>query len=141
MKEIDFENALVENITKFLLELGSSFAFVGKQYHLEIDNEDYYIDLLFYNIKLHSYVVIELKTTKFKPEFIGQLNFYVSAIDDKVKRDEDNSTIGILICKEKKRLSAEYSLKNINSPIAISEYKYLEELPNYLNRELDLDNN
>lgn len=139
MKEIDFENALVENITKFLLELGSSFAFVGKQYHLEIDNEDYYIDLLFYNIKLHSYVVIELKTTKFKPEFIGQLNFYVSAIDDKVKRDEDNSTIGILICKEKKRLSAEYSLKNINSPIAISEYKYLEELPNYLNRELDLE--
>ena len=141
MKEIDFENALVENITKFLLELGSSFAFVGKQYHLEIDNEDYYIDLLFYNIKLHSYIVIELKTTKFKPEFIGQLNFYISAIDDKVKRDEDNSTIGILICKEKKRLSAEYSLKNINNPIAISEYKYLEELPNYLNRELDLDDN
>lgn len=141
MKEIDFENALVENITKFLLELGSSFAFVGKQYHLEIDNEDYYIDLLFYNIKLHSYVVIELKTTKFKPEFIGQLNFYVNAIDDKVKRNEDNSTIGIMICKEKKRLSAEYSLKNINSPIAISEYKYLEELPNYLNRELDLDDN
>lgn len=141
MKEIDFENALVENITKFLLELGSSFAFVGKQYHLEIDNEDYYIDLLFYNIKLHSYVVIELKTTKFKPEFIGQLNFYVSAIDDKVKRDEDNSTIGILICKEKNRLSAEYALKNINSPIAISEYKYLEELPNYLNRKLDLEDN
>lgn len=139
MKEIDFENALVENITKFLLELGNSFAFVGKQYHLEIDNEDYYIDLLFYNIKLHSYVVIELKTTKFKPEFIGQLNFYVSAIDDKVKRDEDNSTIGILICKEKNRLSAEYALKNINSPIAISEYKYLEELPNYLNRKLDLE--
>ena len=141
MKEIYFENALVENITKFLLELGSSFAFVGKQYHLEIDNEDYYIDLLFYNIKLHSYVVIELKTTKFKPEFIGQLNFYVSAIDDKVKRDEDNSTIGILICKEKNRLSAEYALKNINSPIAISEYKYLEELPNYLNRKLDLEDN
>ena len=141
MKEIDFENALVENITKFLLELGSSFAFVGKQYHLEIDNEDYYIDLLFYNIKLHSYVVIELKTTKFKPEFIGQLNFYVSAIDDKVKRNEDNSTIGILICKEKNRLSAEYALKNINSPIAISEYKYLEELPNYLNRKLDLEDN
>ena len=138
MKEIDFENALVENITKFLLELGSSFAFVGKQYHLEIDNEDYYIDLLFYNIKLHSYVVIELKTTKFKPEFIGQLNFYISAVDDKVKREDDNPTIGILICKEKKRLSAEYSLKNVNSPIAVSEYKYLEELPNYLNRKLGL---
>lgn len=85
--------------------------------------------------------MIELKTTKFKPEFIGQLNFYVSAIDDKVKRDEDNSTIGILICKEKNRLSAEYALKNINSPIAISEYKYLEELPNYLNRKLDLEDN
>lgn len=97
------------------------------QNHLEIDTEDYSIDLLFYNIKLHSYVVIELKTTKFKSEFIGQLNFYVSVIDDKVKRDEDNSTIGILRCKEKNRLSAECALKNINSHIDISEYKYLED--------------
>lgn len=136
MKEIDFENELVQNITKFLLELGNSFAFVGRQYHLEIDNEDYYIDLLFYNTKIHSYVVIELKTTKFKPEFIGQLNFYVNAIEDIVKKEEDNSTIGILICKENKRLSAEYCLKNLNTPIAISEFKYLEELPDYLNKHL-----
>lgn len=108
---------------------------------MEIDNEDYYIDLLFYNIKIHSYVVFELKSTKFKPEYVGQLNFYISAIDDKVKSQNDNPTIGILLCKEKKRLSAEYSLKNINSPIAISEYKYLEELPKYLNEKLDFENN
>ena len=139
MKELDFENALINNITKFLLELGNSFAFVGRQYHLQIDNEDYYIDLLFYNTKIHSYVVIELKTTKFKPEFVGQLNFYVNAIDGQVKNENDNSTIGILLRKDKNRLSAEYSLKNISSPIAISEFKYLEELPDYLNNKLTLD--
>ena len=110
MKEIDFENALVKNITDFLLELGSSFAFVGQQYHLVVDGDDYYIDLLFYNIKLHSYVVIELKTTKFKPDYIGQLNFYVNAIDEQIKKDEDNSTIGILLCKEKKTNPKYYQL-------------------------------
>lgn len=142
MREIDFENALVDNITKFLLELGGSFAFVGRQYHIVVGTEDYYIDLLFYNTKIHSYVVFELKTSKFKPEFVGQLNFYVSVVDKMIKRDEDGATIGILLCKEKDRLSAEYSLSNINSPIAITEYKYLEELPVYLNRELknNLDN-
>lgn len=104
---------------------------------MEVENEDYYIDLLFYNIKLHSYIVIELKTTKLKPDYLGQLNFYVNAIDEQLRKETDNSTIGILLCKEKNRLSAEYSLKNINSPIAVAEYKYLEELPEYLNRELE----
>jgi len=138
MKEIDFENELIKNITKFLLELGSSFSFIGRQYHLEVDGEDYYIDLLFYNIKIQCYVVFELKTTKFKPEFIGQLNFYVNVVDSKIKSSNDNPTIGILLCKDKNRLNAEFSLKNINSPIAISEYKYLEELQEYLNKELTL---
>ena len=112
LKELDIENELTANITKLLLELGNGFAFVGRQYHLEIENEDYYIDLLFYNLKVRSYVVVELKTTEFKPEYVGKLNFYLSAVDKYIKDENDNPTFGILLCKDKKRVTAELALKD-----------------------------
>ncbi len=131
-KELDIERELTSNITKLLLELGNGFAFVGRQYHLEIDNEDYYIDLLFYNLKVRSYVVIELKTTEFKPEYAGKLNFYLSAVDKYIKDESDNPTFGILLCKDKRKVTAELALKDINKPIGVSEYKILSEIPKYL---------
>ncbi len=135
-KELDVERELTSNITKLLLELGNGFAFVGRQYHLEIDNEDYYIDLLFYNLKVRCYVVIELKTTEFKPEYVGKLNFYLSAVDKYVKSEFDNSTFGILLCKDKKKVTAELALKDINKPIGVSEYKILSEIPEFLENTL-----
>lgn len=136
LKELDIERELTTNITKLLLELGNGFAFVGRQYHLEIENEDYYIDLLFYNLKVRSYVVIELKTTEFKPEYAGKLNFYLSAVDKYIKDEEDNPTFGILLCKDKKRVTAELALKDINKPIGVSEYKILSEIPEFLENTL-----
>ena len=136
VKELDIERELTANITKLLLELGNGFAFVGRQYHLEIENEDYYIDLLFYNLKVRSYVVIELKTTEFKPEYAGKLNFYLSAVDEYIKDENDNPTFGILLCKDKKRVTAELALKDINKPIGVSEYKLLSDLPEYLKNTL-----
>ena len=129
VKELDIEKQLIVNITKLLLELGSGFASVGRQYHLEIENEDYYIDLLFYNLKVRSYVVIELKTTEFKPEYAGKLNFYLSAVDRYIKGENDNPTFGMLLCKNKKKITAELALKDINKPIGISEYKILSGYP------------
>jgi len=136
LKELDIERELTNNITKLLLELGNGFAFLGRQYHLEIDNEDYYIDLLFYNLKVRSYVVIELKTTEFKPEYTGKLNFYLSAVDKYIKSEFDNPTFGILLCKNKKKITAELALKDINKPIGISEYKILSEIPEFLESTL-----
>lgn len=136
LKELDIERQLISNITKLLLELGQGFAFVGRQYHLEIDNEDYYIDLLFYNLKVRSYVVIELKTTEFKPEYAGKLNFYLSAVDKYIKTETDNPTFGILLCKDEKKVTAELALKDINKPIGVSEYKILSEIPEYLENTL-----
>lgn len=136
LKELDIERELTANITKLLLELGHGFAFVGRQYHLEIENEDYYIDLLFYNLKVRSYVVIELKTTEFKPEYAGKLNFYLSAVDKYIKDENDNPTFGILLCKDKKRVTAELALKDINKPIGVSEYKILSEIPEFLENTL-----
>ena len=135
-KELDIERELTANITKLLLELGNGFAFVGRQYHLEIENEDYYIDLLFYNLKVRSYVVIELKTTEFKPEYTGKLNFYLNAVDKYIKGKNDNPTFGILLCKDKKRVTTELALKDINTPIGVSEYKILSEIPYYLENTL-----
>lgn len=132
VKELDIEKQLIVNITKLLLELGSGFASVGRQYHLEIENEDYYIDLLFYNLKVRSYVVIELKTTEFKPEYAGKLNFYLSAVDRYIKGENDNPTFGMLLCKNKKKITAELALKDINKPIGISEYKILSGIPAFL---------
>lgn len=136
LKELDIEQQLISNITKLLLELGNGFAFIGKQYHLEIENEDYYIDLLFYNLKVRSYVVIELKTTEFKPEYAGKLNFYLSAVDKYIKDEKDNPTFGILLCKDKKKVTAELALKDINKPIGVSEYKILSEIPQFLENTL-----
>jgi len=136
MAERDIENALVKNITQLLLELGKGFAFMGHQYHLNVGGDDFYIDLLFYNLNLRCYVVIELKTGDFKPEYAGQLNFYLSAVDAILKKDEDNPSIGLLLCKNKNNLVAEYSLKDIAKPIGVSEYKITRELPEELEQQL-----
>lgn len=134
--EKQIEDALVSNITNLLLEFGNGFAFVGRQYHLEIDGEDYYIDLLFYNLNLKCYVVVELKTVKFIPEFAGKLNFYLNAVDMLLKKEADNPTIGILLCRDEHKLTAELALKDINKPIGVAEYKYLQEIPEYLANNL-----
>ena len=136
MVERDIENALVKEITALLLELGTGFAFLGNQYHLNVGGDDFYIDLLFYNINLRSYVVIELKTGDFKPEYAGQLNFYLSAVDGILKKDSDNPSIGLLLCKSKNNLVAEYSLRDMSKPIGISEYKITNCLPEELEKQL-----
>ena len=130
--EREIENELVANIAKTLIELGTGFAFIGNQYHLSVGNEDYYLDLLFYNTRLRCYVVIELKTGKFKPEYAGKLNFYLSAIDDMMKSEQDRPSIGILLCKEKDKLTAEYALRDINKPIGVSEYRLSDFVPQEL---------
>lgn len=136
MVERDIENALVKEITALLLELGTGFAFLGNQYHLNVGGDDFYIDLLFYNINLRSYVVIELKTGDFKPEYVGQLNFYLSAVDGILKKDTDNPSIGLLLCKRKNNLVAEYSLRDMSKPIGISEHKITNKLPEELGKQL-----
>jgi predicted nuclease of restriction endonuclease-like (RecB) superfamily len=130
--EREIESELVKNIAKTIMELGTGFAFYGEQYHLEVSGKDYYLDLLFYNTKLHSYVVIELKNTEFKPEYAGKLNFYLSAVDDILRHPNDNPSIGILLCKERDKLTAEYALKDINKPIGVSEYRLSGFLPEEL---------
>jgi predicted nuclease of restriction endonuclease-like (RecB) superfamily len=127
--EREIESELVANIAKTMLELGTGFAFLGSQYHIEIDKKDYYIDLLFWNTKLRCYVVIELKNTEFSPEYAGKLNFYLSAVDDMLKHESDNPSIGILLCRERHKLTAEYALRDINKPIGVSEYKLSDFVP------------
>ena len=136
MLERDIEQALVRDVTKLLLELGTGFAFLGNQYHLNVGGDDFYIDLLFYNLNLRCYVVIELKAGDFKPEYAGQLNFYLSAVDGILKKEEDNPSIGLLLCKSKNNLIAEYSLKDISKPIGVSEYKVTRRLPDALGDQL-----
>jgi len=136
LKEADLERALVAKITRFLLELGAGFAFLGNQYPITVGDEDFYIDLLFYNTKLRCYFVIELKTGKFKPEYAGKLNFYLSAVDDMLKTENDNPSVGILLCKEKNKMVAEYALRDMTKPIGVSEYKVFSELPDDLRKAL-----
>ena len=136
MVERDIENALVKDVTKLLLELGTGFAFLGNQYHLNVGGDDFYIDLLFYNLNLRCYVVIELKTGEFKPEYAGQLNFYLSAVDGILKKDGDNPSIGLLLCKSKNDLVAEYALKDMSKPMGVSEYKVTSNLPEDLSKQL-----
>ena len=136
MLERDIEQALVRDVTKLLLELGTGFAFLGNQYHLNVGGDDFYIDLLFYNLNLRCYVVIELKTGDFKPEYAGQLNFYLSAVDGILKKEQDNPSIGLLLCKSKNNVVAEYSLKDISKPIGVSEYKITSSLPDALEKQL-----
>ncbi len=137
-RERDIEQGLIDNIQKLLLELGKGFAFVSRQHHLSINGDDYYLDLLFYHYKLRCFVVVELKTGKFDPRDAGQLNFYLSAVDSEMKSPLDNPTIGILLCKTKNTIVAEYSLKDINKPIGIANYEtaLLEKLPKELRSSL-----
>jgi len=134
--EKEFENELMHHIVSFLLELGAGFAFVGKQYHLEVSKTDYYIDLLFYHLKLRCYIVIELKIGEFKPEYAGKLNFYLSVVDNQLKKKDDNPSIGIILCKTKDKITAEYSLRDIKKPIGVSEYKLVKAIPKNLKPEL-----
>ncbi len=127
--ESDIENALVRHITRFLLELGAGFAFVGRQFRLEVEGDEFFIDLLFYHTRLKCYVVVELKATAFKPEHAGQLNFYLAAVDARIKAPDDKPTIGLLLCKTKKRLVAEYALSGIDKPMGVAEYQLVRALP------------
>lgn len=135
-KERELENALVENISKFLIELGSGFAFVGKQVEISVGNQSFFIDLLFYHIKLKRYVVIELKTGHFEPEFAGKLNFYVTAVDKQMRDENDNATVGMIICKDKNKIIAEYSLTDLHKPLGISSYELKKILPENLRSHL-----
>jgi predicted nuclease of restriction endonuclease-like (RecB) superfamily len=136
--ERDVEQGLIDNIQKFLLELGKGFAFVARQYHLVVGGDDYYIDLLFYHYKLRCFIVVELKATAFTPRDAGQLNFYLSVVDDKLKASSDNPTIGILLCKTKNNITAEYALRDINKPIGVASYteKLIDKLPKNLKSSL-----
>lgn len=134
--EREIESALVKHITQFLLELGAGFAFVGRQVHLEVGGDDFFIDLLFYHLKLRCYVVIELKAEKFKPEHLGQLGFYITAVDRQVKAEQDAPTIGLLLCKSKNEVVAEYALSDKSQPMGVAEYKLLESLPEELQTNL-----
>lgn len=136
VKELQIENAMINKIKDVLIELGKGFAFVGSEYKLEIGGKEYFIDLLFYHLKLKCYIVVELKAREFEPTDAGQLNFYLSAVDDLVKDKDDNATIGLLLCKGKDNFTAEYALKDINKPIGVSEYKLLEDMPEYLQSQL-----
>jgi predicted nuclease of restriction endonuclease-like (RecB) superfamily len=127
--ERDIENALIRHITRFLMELGAGFAFVARQYRLEVEGEEFFIDLLFYHTRLKCYVVVELKAAAFKPEHVGQLNFYLSAIDAQIKSPDDRPTIGLLLCKTKKRLVAEYALSGIEKPMGVAQYQLVRALP------------
>ena len=121
--ELDIEKSLTSKITDFLLEMGRGFAYIGRQYHISVDGDDYYIDLLMYHLKLHCYVVVELKAVEFKPEFVSKLNFYISAVDDFVKSPEDKPTIGLLLCRTKSNKKAEFSLRGITQPMGIAQYE------------------
>lgn len=134
--EREIEAGLVAHIQKFLLELGTGFAFVGRQYPLEIAGEDYRLDLLFYHLKLRCFVVIDLKTGTFKPEYAGKMNFYLAAVDEMLKHDSDNPTIGLILCKSKKELIVEYALRNTATPMGIAEFRHLEKLPSELKGSL-----
>jgi predicted nuclease of restriction endonuclease-like (RecB) superfamily len=134
--ERDLENKLVEHITHFLLELGAGFAYLGKQVPVQVGEREFFIDLLFYHTRLHCYVVVELKTVDFEPEHAGKLNFYIKAVDEQLRQKGDEPTIGILLCKGRDRLVAEYALSDIHKPIGVSEYQLTQSLPENLKSSL-----
>jgi predicted nuclease of restriction endonuclease-like (RecB) superfamily len=134
--EREIERELVKHITEFLLELGSGFSYVGKQVHLEVATQDFYLDLLFYHLKLRCYVVIELKAGPFEPEYAGKLNFYCSAVDDLLRHENDNPTIGLLLCRKKNGLLAEYALRGMTQPLAVSDYELTRAIPENLKSSL-----
>ena len=134
--ERDIEEQLVKHITRYLLEMGNGFAFVARQKHFQIGDSDFYADLILYNIKLHAYVVVELKATPFKPEYAGQLNFYINVVDDKLRGENDNKTIGLLLCKGKDEIVAQYALTGYDQPIGISDYQLSKAVPESLKSAL-----
>lgn len=135
-REKELQQGLLEHLRDFMLELGVGFAFVGSQYHLEVDGKDYYIDLLFYHLKLRAFVAIDLKVKDFKPEFAGKMNFYLSAIDDRICHPDDRSSIGIILCKARSKVTVEYALRDSRKPIGISEYQLTKALPKELESSL-----
>lgn len=134
--ERELETGLVAHLEKFLLELGQGFAFVGRQYHLDIGDQDFYIDLLFYHLKLRCYVVVELKRGAFKPEYAGKINFYCSVVDDHLRHSDDKPTIGLILCQEHNRVLAEYSLRGMDKPIGVSSFELTRALPENLQTSL-----
>lgn len=135
-QEREIEKGLVSHIEKFLLELGEGFAFLGRQYHLQVEDQDFYIDLLFYHIKLRCFVVIELKSGNFKPEYAGKMNFYLSAVDDLLRHPGDNPSIGLILCRSKVGIVAEYALRDMTKPIGLAEYRLTESLPENIKTSL-----
>jgi len=135
-QEREVEHELVKHITSFLLELGAGFSYIGRQVPLEVEGDDFFLDLLFYHLKLRCYVVIELKAGAFKPEYAGKLNFYLSAVDATMRHESDNPSIGLILCKDKKGLIAEYALKDISKPVGISEYQLVAAIPENLKGSL-----
>lgn len=136
MNERDIERQLVQHITKYLLEMGSGFAFVAQQKHFEVGDSDFYADLILYNIQLHAYVVIELKATSFKPEYMGQLNFYINVVDDTLRGEHDNKTIGLLLCNGGDKVVAQYALSGYDQPIGVSDYQLTKTIPDHLRSTL-----
>lgn len=134
--ERELENGLLTHIRRFLIELGAGFAFVGQQVHLPVDGEDFYIDLLFYHLKLRSYVVIDLKTTSFKPEYAGKMNFYLSAVDNQLRHSDDELSIGLILCRTRSKIVAEYALRNVSTPMGVARYttQLVESLPPRIQR-------
>ena len=135
-KERELENKMLERLKNVLLELGSGFSFVGNQYKITVDNQDFYIDLLFYHIKLKCYIAVELKVVEFIPEFASKMGFYLTALDEEVKDENDNPSIGIILCQNKSNKIVDYTLKYINKPVGISEYKIFDKLSNDLLKKL-----
>jgi predicted nuclease of restriction endonuclease-like (RecB) superfamily len=134
--ERDLEKALLEKLRDFLLELGSGFSFVGSQYHLEVGGQDYYLDLLFYHLRMRCFVVVDLKITDFIPEYAGKMGFYLAAVDDQLRHSDDKPTIGLILCKTNNRIIAEYTLRNSQNPMGVSEYRLAQALPEAIGREL-----
>lgn len=135
-QERAIEGALVQHVTQFLLELGAGFAFVGRQVHVEVGGKDFYIDLLFYHLKLRCYVVVELKAGEFQPEHAGKLNFYLSAVDGQLRHPSDNPSLGLLLCKSRDKVVAEYALRDMHKPIGVAEYQLVQALPQELQTDL-----
>ena len=136
VKERDLEQGLINNMRDFLLELGMGFSFMGSQYRLEVEGEEFFVDLLFYHVKLRCYVVIELKTTDFRPEYSGQINFYVNVVDNQLRHPDDQPTIGIVLCRSKKKAIVEYALQGMTQPIGVSTYRLSSELPEAMQENL-----
>jgi len=135
-RERELELGLIQHLEKFLLELGQGFAFVGRQYHIDVDEEDFYIDLLFFHLRLRCHVVIDLKIGPFRPEYAGKMNFYLNVVDDHLKHETDNPSIGLILCQDKKKVVAEYALRGLSKPIGVSEYELTRALPEELKSSL-----